>query len=334
LLIKGSLRAEAIVAGSIGADQVSLNKVDGIFANFGTVQGGLIRTAEPNAFRVEIENQAATNYPLWYGSRTKGDQYGLFYVTQDGNVVIKGNLDASIIKGTLFTPANTSLDYDPFRIATQYNETDYRGETYEARGGKIAHLLPMQSMNEAPDWDIDVAGQGTAPDYFSPSLRFFGPNYSGSQSYNRFGTYTEMFMVMFSAAVEGAANGSPGAEDSSFIKPNGNQARITLQYRYDNNSYKDLANIDIAGVTPGQTSGAWTQVFASRSTPWSTLDLRLKVESLFYSSPYDSGIFGTQQVKSVSLTVFSPNFGVADTSRQNVTVNTKLGSLPDYPVMA
>jgi hypothetical protein len=75
------IRAEAIVAGTIGADQVSLNKVDGIFANFGTVQGGLIRTAAPNAFRVEIEDQAATFYPLWYGSGAKGDAGGLFYVT-------------------------------------------------------------------------------------------------------------------------------------------------------------------------------------------------------------------------------------------------------------
>jgi hypothetical protein len=39
-------------------------------------------------------------------------------------------------------------------------------------------------------------------------------------------------------------------------------------------------------------------------------------------------------VLSASLTVFSPNFGVADTSRQNITTNTKLSSLPDYPVMA
>jgi hypothetical protein len=339
LIVDGTIRAQSIVAGTIGADQLVGNSLSALYADLGTVTAGLFRTAPSPSFRVEIQDQASTFYPLWYGSGAKGAATGLFWCDQNGNVKVKGLLDTTILKGTLFTPANTSLGYDPFRIATQYSGQVVPADAYT---GKEAHLLPMQSMNDSYDDPVNpidtnyqiASGAAATSAYVSSRLRFFGPNYTGAEKYNRYGTYTEMFMVMFSGTVGGAVLGFEGAADSSVIIPRGNRARITLQYRYNNDAYKNLTYIDVASINPGEATGAWTQVFASRSTAWSTLDLRLRIESLEHDSPYNSGVLGNQAVLSASLTVFSPNFGVADTSRQNITTNTKLSSLPDYPVMA
>lgn len=302
LLIKGSLRAEAIVAGSIGADQVSLNKVDGIFANFGTVQGGLIRTAEPNAFRVEIEDQAATFYPLWYGSQTKDAQYGLFYVTRDGDVVVKGELNAGMIVQSLFTPSGPS--YDQFKIATQYysNPSSYSGGLYT---GKKAHLFPMKSTHYGPaefPTGIPFGGSSGAFKPMSNQCNFLSPFDTSTTEYGRLGQYPNMFHFFVSL-------------------------HVTLQYGYDID-YKvslfyNYGSGGFASPWPEHTfyftingsagvrsiSPSFSGTFRTKATAFSEFNCWFRVEQ--WSFP--SGSAGlASRLRMFSSSVFTPNVGTAD----------------------
>lgn len=299
LLIKGSLRAEAIVAGTIGADQVSLNKVDGIFANFGTVQGGLIRTAAPNAFRVEIEDQAATFYPLWYGSGAKGDAGGLFYVTQNGDVVVRGLLDAAMIKQSLFTPSSPSNDQ--FKIATQYPSL-YSGGSYT---GKKAHLFPMKSSHYGPNefpTGIPFGGSPSAFKATSNQCNFLSPLDTSTTEYGRLGQYANMFHFFVSL-------------------------HVTLQYGYDID-YKvslfyNYGSGSLASPWPEHTfyftingsagvrsvSPSFSGTFRTKATAFSEFNCWFQVEQ--WSFP--SGSTGlASSLRMFSSSVFTPNVGTAD----------------------
>ena len=117
LLVDGSIRANSINANEIGADKLNVNELSAISGDMGTLTAGLIRTAANPAFRVELEDSASTAYPIWYGSGSKSAPNGRFYVDTSGNVVVKGLLDAGMIKQSFFTPAGAN---NSFRIACDY----------------------------------------------------------------------------------------------------------------------------------------------------------------------------------------------------------------------
>jgi len=101
LVVDGSIYAEAIAANEIGADKLSVQSLDAISADMGTLTSGLIQTDSGANQRVELE--AGATYPLWFGSGSKTASNAQFYVDNSGNAVFKGDLEAAggTFSGTL-----------------------------------------------------------------------------------------------------------------------------------------------------------------------------------------------------------------------------------------
>lgn len=334
LIVDGTIRAQSIVAGTIGADQLVGNSLSALYADLGTVTAGLFRTADSPAFRVEVEDQASTAFPLWYGSGAKADAGGLFYVDNVGNVVVRGLLDAGIIRQTLFTPSSSTNP--PFRIATQY-PSFYSGGAYT---GKTAHLFPIQSRSTTFDGVGGVgnlAGRGWTlarlagssliinTPYTGETITFTGPVASGNTQWLRLGSYNETFIIMFSASCNryveiGATGGSVGP----------GIINVTVQYRYDSGSWLDMTTVQMRGGDTGSIS--FNQAFATRASPaFSSVSLRLFVEfDRILSANADTTT--TFFLDSVSLTAFSSNFGYGDASVSPITPTGQAPeALPDFP---
>ena len=133
-------------------------------------------------------------YPLWYGSEAVSDDTGLFYVTQNGDVVVQGLLNAGMIKQSLFTPSGPS--YDQFKIATQYytNPSSYSGGEYT---GKLAHLFPMKSGHYGPNEFPTGIPFGGSPSAFKPPANkcvFLSPFDTSTTEYGRLGQYANTVM--------------------------------------------------------------------------------------------------------------------------------------------
>jgi len=304
LIVDGTIRAQSLVADSISADQISSDQVSGIFASFGTMQGGLIRTAASPSFRVELEDQAATFYPLWYGSGAKGDAGGLFYVDQNGNVVVRGLLDAGLIKQSFFTPATS--ENNSFRIAASYTGSWTPG----VEPTKKAHLLPMKSTGYASQFTLGTSPSSTT-DFISEILTFYGPTYSGSDEWGRLGTLAEMLMCSFSAGGYHVGD----QFDASDLDPYGiSVIDVHLEYRYSTTAaWKALTTVPMRFANSG--SASFSLVMATRNTAWNTLQFRLRVSINTYT-PWATqfGAVPTVHLTSASLSIFSPNFGYADLS--------------------
>jgi hypothetical protein len=309
LLIKGSLRAEAIVAGSIGADQVSLNKVDGIFANFGTVQGGLIRTAAPNAFRVEIEDQAATFYPLWYGSGAKGPENGLFYVDRAGNVVIKGLVDGAVIKQTYLTPGTASS----MRVATQYPSGMVGGKYVGKQGSVLPFLLlPRKTMDV---WINDGSRTpSTKITDETDSLVLYGPQYTGNEIWGRLGSVSEMLVIRidYDAQPQG-----PWADPRDI--------HVNFQYQYDNDGWKVAWYLFHRGGLGSTRDEHYSQTFFTRGTPWNLLKLRLQTELVGTRNTVGRWLVTGQ------FHVWTPNLGYVGIATSTITTSPSVETLPANP---
>jgi hypothetical protein len=296
LIANGTVRALSIVADSIGAREISTDEVSGIFASFGTMQGGLIRTAAPSAFRVEIEDQASTFYPLWYGSGAKGPSTGLFYVTQNGDVVVRGLLDAGMIRQSYFTPASSG--YDPFKIACSYpsQPSSYSGGQYT---GKEAHLFPVKVLH------MDDIGSilgwypiGAGISFYSDPTEFLGPLHSSTTVYGRVGTYAELFWMTWSFELENI-----GTSPTTY--------EFILQYRYNGvggyttTSARSLRH-KVTIRNGDRTYPTFTCVFKSKTAAWNTIDFRLQGN---YVSGYNN-LAG--RIHWFTSSIHAPNFGVSD----------------------
>jgi hypothetical protein len=204
LIIKNSIRATTIQAKTIGADQLVGTSLDALYADLGEIHSGFFSTREAGStgFRVEIADIARSpTWPLWYGSGPKGDSGGLFYVTANGDVVVRGLLDAGMIKQSLFTPSGPS--YDQFKIATEFysNPSSYSGGLYT---GKKAHLFPMKSSHYGPNdfpTGISFGGSSGAFKPTSNPCNFLQPYDSSTTEYGRLGQYANMFHFFVSLHV-------------------------------------------------------------------------------------------------------------------------------------
>jgi hypothetical protein len=300
-----------------------VEELSGISADLGIVTAGVLTTEETRTgYRVEIENVAGTVYPLWYGSGSKNAGNGRFYIDQNGNVVVKGLLDAGMIKQSFFTPAPSN---NSFRIACDY-PANYSGGIYT---GKAAHLLPLQSINTQPAHLLgsDIGGQGSL--YISDAMVFYGPTYSGVNEYNRFGTTSEVFMIMLSAMT--SMSGILGAFDNPSDAIGTHTVRISIEYKYDDDI--DWVTLFTTEMKGGRTAtSAWSQLLVTRSSPaWTTLSMRAELVLMQQGGNWETTWV---TLDTLSFTAFCPNFGVGDATLTTVAAETTIGDLPDYPVLA
>lgn len=329
LLVDGSVRAESIVAKTIGADQLVGNSLSALYADLGTVTAGLFRSAPSPAFRVELEDQASTAFPFWYGSGAKSDPNGLFFVNTVGDVIVRGTLDAGIIRQTFFTPS--SQVNPPFRIATQY-PSFYSGGQYT---GKSAHLFPIQSRGSTFDgvggnegWQLSVAVGSSiivSNPYTGEAITFTGPTASGTASWTRLGSFNETFMIAFSASAHRSVQ--IGADP---VNPGTSIVPVVVQYRYDSGSWLDLTTLQMRVADSGTVS--FTQAFATRASPtFSSVSFRLRIfTDIPASAPGDTTV--SIYLSAVSLTLFSSNFGYGDATVTPITPTGQAPeALPDFP---
>jgi hypothetical protein len=213
-------------------------------------------------------------------------------VDVNGNVTVRGLLDASLIKQSLFAPAGSNQS---FRIATEY-PNEYVGSIYT---GKKAHLFPMLTSN-FNNGDFRGFGMGSqGPNFFEgPEVTFLGPFHSSDTEYGRCGTYSEQFMVHYDIM----AYRYDDRIGNDFMHP-------ILQYRYDFGAWEEAWKFTYA-LASGNI-GAST-IFVSRETAWQTLDLRIRLDIGGNSTNAKVGLH------SISLQVWTPNFGYADAAAIDV----------------
>jgi hypothetical protein len=308
LIVDGTIRADSIVAGSIGADRLNVTELSAITANTGTLYVGRLSTssdAEPQtAFRVELEDNVATAYPLWYGDGAKSAGTGRFYVDKFGNVVINGVLRAGIIEQTYFAPADAN---DSFRIACDY-PANYSGGVYT---GKAAHILPIRTVNFT---DTTVNGlffspSGTYSDFLSDMVTFLSPTEGSGGQYGRLGTNSEVLMINMAFSTQMGTGLA--------------LARMTLEYQYDSEGWKAAFHSEHR-ANPTAASSHF-QEFVTRETAYSTLQFRLRV------APAPGNTTFTMQLRSATLAIWGPNFGYADETPVAVSTNPAVSSLPTMP---
>ncbi len=315
-LVDGTIRAASIIAGVIGAREIGVEKLSALTADMGTLRAGRITTGtdgteqedwrDQEQFRVEIEGPAGTGYPLWFGNEDKSSESGRFYVDVNGNVVVKGLLQASMIRQSLFTPAG---DNDPFRIATEY-PSKYIGSIYT---GKKAHLFPMKTsiFNNGDFRGFGMGSQGPNSKA-GPEVTFLGPLHDSDTEYGRLGTYSEQFMVHYDIMCYRYDD----RKGNDFMHP-------ILEYRYDGATWEEAWKFTYA-LSAGNI-GAST-VFVSRETPWNTLGLRIRLQLGSGSVNAKVGLH------CISLQVWTPNFGYADAIAVDVpSGENDPGTLPLNP---
>jgi len=324
-IVDGTIRALSIVADSIGAREIFVTSLEAIESNMGTLTAGLIRTADqtPDGYRVELQDQASTGYPLWYGFGGKSNINGKFYVDQNGNVVIKGRLSAGMIEQTYFSP---SVGNNAFRIATEWPNHYVAGEY----SGKKAHLFPMQVTNFHSS---DTNGLKFAPtpgypgEWFSDPVIFVGPAGTGDVEYGRLGTNSELLMIWFSVMMLRTSGGGDG---------NG-LCWLTLQFQYNTDGWSEaytssfrMGSSSAGSGRANQAGLSMAQIFATQTTPFDTIKFRVKVR-------LDNTEIGRSHcwMRNCSLLVMSPNFGYADASVELQTPGgpaIPVEELPGIPV--
>ena len=307
LIVDGTIRGTSIVAGDIGADRINVTQLSALSADMGTLTSGLIRTAASPAWRVELEDSASTAWPIWYGSNAKSAANGLFYVTASGDVIVKGLLNAGMIKQSYFTPADGN---NTMRIACEYYSTPstYSGGVYT---GKAAHINPVLTTGyNAPEGSYgtecyDRTNYNTALNlsqhrcgWHSTPLVLYSPTHSSSTEYGRLGSLSENVLVRYSATFQ-----------HDFGPPY--DFWLIVKYKYDS-EVERFAFIQHMHLQASMRTGNITSedLFITRDTPWDTLQLRIGVGCRRSDEAPASAIRGTVSNANISLTTM--NLGYAD----------------------
>jgi len=316
LVVDGTINTQSLVAGAVTANEISVASLEAVSANMGTLTSGTIRTVEvvgPDTYYVELEDTAGGNeWPIWYGKGPKSAGNGLFYVTDDGDVIVKGLLDAGMIKQSYFTPAGAN---NSFRIACDY-PSNYSGGVYT---GKKAHINPVLTTGYvAPQGSYGTVIIASSPTnnaqskaqlntgYNTAALRWYSPTNSSTYEYGRLGSLSETLVVRY------AANVSNEFSDQQFW--------AILQYRYDAGTWRNAYVLHTKAPRGARfASMSAEDVFITRDTAWDTLDIRLGLGCEWL----DSVLRGTAQT--VNLTVETANFGYADLASQE-TIDSVTGS--------
>jgi hypothetical protein len=320
LIIDGTIYASSIVAASIGGRELNVDSLSAVSGNMGTLIAGLLTTAgtstpvtvddytydiyatDEAAWRVEIQDTAATAFPIWYGQGAKSANNGRFYVTSYGNVIVKGELNAGMIRQSFFTPAEGNSS---FRVACDY-PNNYSGGIYT---GKSAHLCPVLTTGySAPAGSRGVNITATFPKnntqskqqfalgYTTDPITVYSPTNSNTKQYGRLGTLSENLTIRYSATIYN--------DFSDF------QGWAILQYRYDGGTWKNAYILHSKASRGGRLLQMTAEdIFITRETAWDTLEVQLGLGCEYYDEQY-SPPRGSAQ--SVNLTVSTANFGYAD----------------------
>jgi len=276
---------------------------------------------DQTSYRVEVQDAAATAWPIWYGSGAKSAGTGRFYVDLFGNVVVKGLLDAGMIKQSFFAPASTN--YNSFRIACDY-PSNYSGGVYS---GKAAHLSPVLYANDQPN--VVVQGEPFVGlpigGYFSAPVTFIGPtNTAVTTQYGRLGTNSEMITLDIAvSAIPGQFNTVSGILGH-------------LMYFYHSTPTPDrnwLTNplVRTAFTFTTSIAGRWpvtvnhTQTVITKDSNYNYVSFWLMVY------PADSNSTNLMTITNTSLSAFTPNFGTADITATDVVTTLPIEDLPIWP---
>jgi len=318
LIVSESIRATSIVGNSIGADQIAAIQLSAINSDMGTITAGLLRTADSPAYRVEVQDQAATFYPLWYGSGAKSSGTGLFYVDQNGQVVVKGLLDAGMIRQSFFAPATTN--YNSFRIACDY-PSNYSGGVYS---GKAAHICPILSTSQATAFVLATRSNSASLStvtFTSPTVSVLGPANSSATQYGRLGSDSELLhiTVLVTATSEGTAT------ISGWNQAIRGTLEVDVQYQYDGDTqWSYLTTLPMTAFGTGTVS--FSTVVCTRSTAFDTLYFRYRVRPLTLDLPrgedeFDTILSSVASLISSSLVITAANFGYADNTLTTLTAS-------------
>lgn len=321
-IVDGSIRARHIVAGEIGAEHISVESLSAIKANMGTLTAGLIQTdpGEGFAYRVELEATAGTAFPIWYGSNAKSSANGRFYVDQNGQVVVKGLLNAGMIQQSFFAPATTGNN--SFRIACDY-PSNYTGGVYT---GKAAHINPVRSTTQATPYllaerdELIFAGAPTYTTYVSPTVTFLGPGHPSVTEYGRLGSSSELILLTVMVTIDSRGVGAqpwdepfelaPGAE-TVFVT---GEAEVDIQFQYQGDTqWSYLTTLPVASYGSGSTS--FSMVVSTRETAFDYISFRYRVRAISVGLPQQSfeGIANSEMnLTSSSLVLTTSNLGYAD----------------------
>ena len=341
LIVDGTIRGTSILAKTIGAGKINVTTLDAVSANMGVLVAGTLTTSgiidpaapyydppdnlipkyipDPSAYRVEIQNAAATNYPLWYGSGPKGGGGGLFYVDTTGGVVVKGLLQAGMIDQSFFAPAAAN---NTFRIACDY-PANYSNGVYS---GKAAHLSPVLHANAQPNQTVSPDPFGLPfGSYWSPLLTFVGPtNTAVSTQYGRLGSNSEM--ITFNVSVSGEPQAGVGAVGlDCFLyylyhsTPNPDTGIIT------NPLWRAAFRFTPTHASRTQVTATYVQTVITKETDYNYVSFMLRVMGWAGMAPYN------MTVSNVSLSASTPNFGTADLTATDVVTTLDIEDLPFWP---
>jgi hypothetical protein len=314
LIVDGTIRGDKIFANTIGADKINVNTLSALAVDTGVLVVDRLTTGQDgtsplytdqSSWRVEIEGVApGTQFPIWYGQGAKSAPNGLFYVQANGTVVVKGLLDAGMIKQSYFTPAGGN---NSFRIACDY-PSNYSGGIYT---GKAAHLSPILTTGYTPPKGLNRKGVNiiaTSPasasssisqlstGYFSDPLTFYSPTHNSTTEYARLGTMSETLAIRYAASLY--------HDKSDFA------GWIILQYRYDQGTWKNAYVLFSQAARGGRLLVMNSEdIFITRELAWDTIDIRLAIGAEWYDTQFIPPRGWTQ---SVNLTVQTANFGYAD----------------------
>ena len=334
LIVDGTIRAVSIGAGEITAGLITVADLQAVSSDTGTLRverltTGIDGTApaytDQTSWRVEVQNTTGNTWPFWYGSQAKSEATGRVYMDDQGNVKVRGLLDAGMIKQSFFTP---STSVSSFRIACDY-PSNYSGGVYT---GKAAHLSPVVVVNETPRITIPSI---TVPHY-SSQVTFYGPTYSTTRQYGRLGSTSEIINL----DIYVTASASDILDE--FSNPSAQMdTSVVLQYKYDSGPWTDAFSTDIViklggmgvgGGSPVQNTGTATfsAPFITKGSAFSTLAYRLKVGHTATSGSV-SGVLET-----LSLRATTANFGISDLATTVVAqvanpVPVPIEDVPQYP---
>ena len=318
LIVSESIRATSIFANDLGANEINVVEINAVLATLDTVIASVFATQEAPAYRVELENIAGTVYPLWYGSGAKSSGTGLFYVDQNGQVVVKGLLNAGMIRQSFFAPATTN--YNSFRIACDY-PSNYSGGVYS---GKAAHICPTLSTSQATAFGLatrSTSASLSTVTFTSPTVSLLGPANSSVTQYGRLGSDSELLhlTVLVTATSEGTAT------ISGWNQAIRGTLEVDVQYQYDGDTqWSYLTTLPMTAFGTGTVS--FSTVVCTRSTAFDTLSFRYRVRPLTLDLPRPEDEFDTNRsslidLVSSSLVITAANFGYADNTLTTLTAS-------------
>ena len=174
LIVDGSVKAEAIAANAITAEKVSVTSLSAISADMGTITAGTIKTAA-TGYRVEVSDTG--DFPIWYGTGTKTESNGLFYVKSDGSVYINAVIEAqagssiAVFDAAIsFTQSNFGTSSSPVTVTSSNSNLSY---TYYNGSGNYSYAWTLQATTSGNE--PTISSTTIAQPTFSATVAFGTP---------------------------------------------------------------------------------------------------------------------------------------------------------------